>query len=244
MRIFSFALGNIWQWTKLLNRDPLINYARNLKDIDGVEITFASKNELMGFNLSDNNRTWLIKQKYVSIHAPFNMLRASETEKDYRKQLKMIEKIYKEINAKNVVIHPTELPPHTEILKEYKMNISVENMPPVKCFNVVNLGKVLKNNPDFGLCIDVAHAYLWSRDMTKRLVKKFKDRVTQIHLSGTYRRRDHQSLQVVTSTFLKSLEPIYRLSVPIVIEETFKIKNLKNIQQEVTYIRHSIFNGR
>ncbi|MDD3627169.1 MAG: hypothetical protein PHV06_07605 [bacterium] len=244
MRIITFALGNIWQWTKLLNRDPLIQYARNLEHIDGIEITFASKNELMAFELSRENRKWLSKQKYVSIHAPFNMLRASQNEKEYRDQLKSIEKIYKETNSKNVVIHPTELPQNTAILKDYKMDISVENMPPVKCFNVVNLGDVLKKNPGFGLCIDVAHAYLWSRDMTKRLVKKFGDRVTQIHLSGTYKRRDHQSLQVVTSNFLKSLEPIYPLSIPIVIEETFKTKNIKDVQHEVTYIKHSIFNGK
>jgi hypothetical protein len=50
-RIISFALGNVWRWEKSKNRDDFIKYAKKL-DIDGVELTFSSKEELLAFELS------------------------------------------------------------------------------------------------------------------------------------------------------------------------------------------------
>ena len=47
-RVFSFALGNIWRWDTSTNRNVLIDYVRKL-DVSGVELTFATKEELTRF---------------------------------------------------------------------------------------------------------------------------------------------------------------------------------------------------
>lgn len=101
-RIFSFALGNIWSWTTSKNRDDLIKYARKL-DVSGVEITFAKKEEVYAFKLSKDNRSWLKQLDYVTIHAPFHLIRDSENEEEVIKQLSIISEVYKDINAKGLL---------------------------------------------------------------------------------------------------------------------------------------------
>ena len=53
-RIFSFALGNIWRWSSSENRNTLIDYIRDL-EISGVELTFATKEDIYSFRLSSKN---------------------------------------------------------------------------------------------------------------------------------------------------------------------------------------------
>ena len=92
-RIFSFALGNVWSWDPSKNIDVLIKYAKKL-DVSGVELTFAFKENLYAFKLSKDNRDWLRQLDYVTIHAPFQLIRRAENEKNIIKQLDFISKIY------------------------------------------------------------------------------------------------------------------------------------------------------
>ena len=237
-RIFSFALGNVWSWTTSKNRDDLIKYARKL-DVSGVEITFASKEEVYAFKLSESNRAWLRQLDYVTIHAPFHLIRESGNEKEMIKQLNLISEIYNDINAKNVIIHSISLP-SPEMLKKYGLNVSTENTELRGHVTIPDLKKILNQYSSIGLCLDVTHAYNWSKYETGNLVKAFKNRISQIHLSGTYRRKYHQSMRNVTKDFLLSIKPIKELNVPIVIEEDIKVKSQKYLKEEVEYIK-SIF---
>ena len=88
-RIFSFALGNIWRWEKSKNKDRLIKYVRNL-DVSGIEITLSSKEELYSTKLSTRNTTWLKSLEYVTIHAPFELVKKSENRRELIKQLDVI----------------------------------------------------------------------------------------------------------------------------------------------------------
>ncbi|GAI60095.1 unnamed protein product, partial [marine sediment metagenome] len=85
-RVFSFALGNIWRWNTSTNRNVLIDYIRKL-DISGVELTFATKEELYSFNLSRKNKHWLKSLDYVTIHAPFRLIEGSKDPEEVIKQL-------------------------------------------------------------------------------------------------------------------------------------------------------------
>jgi len=244
MRIYSFALGGIWKWTKSNNIGDLVGYAKKL-DISGVEVTFASKEEVYAFNLSINNKSWLKSLDYVTIHAPFDFIQKSEDDIDIIKQLEVISELYDEVDAKNVIIHPDALPAQ-EILENYDFNISTENLPKKKHkrhVSIHDLEKILQRYPEMGLCLDVSHAYRCSKFETEKLVKRFKNRISQIHLSGTYRGKDHKSLREVTNNFLLSIEPIKELDVPIVIEENIEIKNIRYIQNEIDYIK-KILDGK
>lgn len=235
MRIFSFAIGNIWRWGANINRAELVSYAQKL-DVSGVEITFAKKEELYNFKLNKKQIKRFRELDYVSIHAPFRLVRRADNEKEVLKQLDYIEYFYKKINAQNVIIHPNELP-KPGILRRYKMKFSTENLPKKRHVDIKKMSAILKKYKNLGLCLDVAHAYYWSKYETGRLVRKFRDRITQVHLSGNYKKEDHVSLRKVSPEFMKSIEPIKKLNVPIVIEEDIKVKNVKWVEKEIGYIK-------
>jgi len=233
-RIISFALGNIWRWEKSKNRDDFIKYAKNL-DIDGVELTFASKEELYAFKLSQSNEKFLKSLDYVTIHAPFDM-DEENNEEEIIKQLYIVSDIYKEVNAKNVIIHPNYLP-DKNILNRFSFKVSTENLRKKANITISDFKKIFKEYPKVGLCVDVSHAYSWSKQETENLIKSFSDRITQFHFSGAYRGKDHQSLRIVSKDFLSSVELLFKLKAPIVIEEDIKIKNEKFLKQEVEFIK-------
>lgn len=234
-RILSFALGNIWKWAAVGDMSPLINYVREL-DISGVELTLAFKDELYSFKLSEDDKSWLRNLDYVSIHAPFRLIERSESKEEVIRQLDIISRLYDDIDAKNVIVHPTDLPT-PEILEKYNFNISTENLPPKRNVTISDLEKILGSYPKIKLCLDVAHAYLWSKHETGKLVKAFKEKISQVHFSGTYRKKDHQSLRSVGKDFLFSIQPLRELNVPIVIEETMEEKDLKFVKEEIRYVR-------
>jgi endonuclease IV len=234
-RVISFALGNIWRWGESKNRADLIQYAKNL-GVDGVEITFSSKEELYNFKLSEEDLNWLKSLKYVTIHAPFKLKRKSKDKQEIIKQCDIILKLYQQVNAKDVIIHPLDLP-SPEILAKYPFKVSTENLVKKRNVTITKLEKIFQEYPNIGLCLDVAHAYLWSKDETQKLIDAFSERITQFHLSGTYRKKDHQSLRIVTKKFLSSIEPIKKLNVPIVIEEEIFAKDLNYLKEEVEYIK-------
>lgn len=234
-RLISFASGNLWRWSTSENIDEVIGYVKEL-DIDGVELTFATKEELYGLILSDSNSSWLASLDYVSIHAPFRLISASGNMDEVMTQMNIIANIYGEINARNIIIHPDELPPATA-LNQYDMKFSTENPPAGSYAFPADLERLLEEYPDMGLCVDVSHAYLRSADETGLLIDSFRDIITQIHLSGTCRGEDHQSLRGVTDSFLSSIEPIRALSVPIVIEEDIEKRDLTHVKDEIMFIR-------
>jgi len=237
-RLFCFSTGNIWRLTEGKNRAGLIDKIKEL-DIDGVELIFGSKEGLYNFSLKSSQLSFLRKLDYVSIHAPFRLASNAAGQAEVIKQLDIIQIIYNRINAKNVIIHPNDLPP-PEVLEAYNMQFSTENLPKKRSITIRKLGFILKKYPKMGLCLDVSHAYLWSSQETSKLVKKFSKKIMQVHFSGTYRKQDHLSLQKVTPVFLKSIEPIKKLGVPIIIEEDMNFKDdidLGKIKKEVEYIK-------
>ena len=235
MRVISFAIGNIWRWEK--NRAHLIKYIRKL-DIDGVEVTLGFNHELVSFvsSLSKSDRNWLRSLRYVSIHAPFNLADEMQDEKDVVRRLGLIEKLYKDVNAKNVIIHSDVLP-RPGLLNRYKFNVSTENLEPYKKVSIKDLKEIFKKYPKAGLCLDVGHAYFYGKHETKKLVEVFGDRITQIHFSGNYRSKDHVSLRKVSKDFLSSIRPIKGLEAPIVIEEDIDKGSLKYLKDEIKYIK-------
>ena len=235
-RTFSFALGNIWQWESSENRDVLIDYVKGL-DVTGIELTLATKKNLYSLKLSKKNILWLKKLDYVTIHAPFNLFGESKNDKDVSDQLDAITKIYHQVDAKRVIIHPEPELIQSDILKEYPIKFSIENLPRKYNLSLSSLKTILDKYPQMDFCLDISHAYTWSRYETYKLIQAFKEKISQIHLSGTYRRKMHVSLRKVSKIFLLSIQPLKYLDVPIVIEEDLEIKSLQYVRRELEYIK-------
>ena len=128
------------------------------------------------------------------------------------------------------------------LFRKFKFDVITETVPKAHHeYKNLKLENVFRKYPEIGLCLDVAHSYRNSKDETEYMVKKFKKRIKQIHLSGVYRNRDHISLRFVTKDFLKSIEPIRELDVPIIIEEGFGKNNFKSIRKEIKLVRKLLF---
>lgn len=235
---FVFATGNLWRFSDKTGAN-LIDLAKRL-DIDGVEITFSSKDQLYSFKLNPSQIMWLRKLQYVSIHSPFNLVEDVAGDKqEILDQMVCLHDLAQKVKAKNVIIHPHSLP-SIQILKKSQINkikISIENLVKKRKFTITRLEQVISKYKNIGLCLDVSHAYLWSHRETEELVKKFHKIITQIHFSGTYKKKDHQSLRKVSPLFIKSIQPIKKLNVPIIIEEDMKTKDIKWIKSEIDYIK-------
>ena len=234
-RIISFALGSIWRWEKSQNRDDFIKYAKSL-DIDGVELTLSSKEELLAFKLSPSNEKFLRSLAYVTIHAPFDFIKKAGNEPEIIRQLEVVAKIYQQVGAKNVIFHPYDLP-ERRILDKFDFKVSTENLRQRRKITIADFKKIFAKYPKIGLCVDVAHAYSWSKQETGNLVKAFSHKITQFHLSGSYRNKDHQSMRKVSQDFLSSIKLLFKSKAPIVIEEDIKIKSEKYLQEEVEFIK-------
>ncbi len=234
-RTFCLALGSMWRWEKSRNKDTLIKYAKKL-DISGIEITLSTKEELYSFKLSDKNRKWVRDLEYVSIHSPFKLIRNANDDKEIFVQLDLVSKLYDDLGAEMVLIHPTDIP-STDILNEYDFNVSTENMPPDKNITVTDIKNILKKYKNMKLCLDVSHAYLWSKTETEKLYNSLKNSISQVHFSGTYRRAGHQSLRIVTNEFLKSIECVKKINAPIVIEEDIEKKDIRYLRDELEFIK-------
>ena len=238
-RIISFSLGNIWRWSDSPDRSKLIRYLKTL-DISGVEIVFPTEQELNAFHLSGIDAQWLSGLPYTTIHAPFNLFSSHASEETILNQLNIISELYEKTHAKSVVFHPAsceKLAP----LKDRDFHVTVENLPPGRHTGIPELHRIFNEYPEFSFCLDISHAYLWSKYETARLIRKFGSRLSQIHLSGTYRRKSHQSLQSVSRDFLQTIEDIKHLDVPLVVEEDFKVKSIAGVKEELIFIR-GLFN--
>ena len=234
-RIFSFALGFLTEEINSSKVKTFLDYLRKL-GIQGIEITFGPKERLYSFKLSKDLKSRLKKFRYITIHAPFELVKDSKNDREIVKQLDIIEKLYFEIKAKRVIIHPDNLP-KAETLKKYSFEVSTENLKEKRGISIPKLRKILKKYPKIGFCLDASHAYSWSQHETEKLVAAFKSRITQIHLSARHKEKDHQFLNKADKQFLSSVDPIKKLNVPIVIEEEIKKINFNSIKKEIEYIK-------
>jgi len=239
-RLFGFSTGTIWNWSKQLNRAGLTDHLYDL-DIDGVELTFGFIPGIYAFSLAPEQVAWLRSLKYVSLHAPPRPKSEKYEESEAVKQLEHLQMIYKKVKARNIVIHAGVLPPK-KILDRFDMHFSVENLSKDVGVSFEKLAQILKAYPDISLCLDVAHAYSWSEEETKRIVEKFRDKITEVHVSGHCNGKDHASLQRLSKSFIKSLKPVLTLKVPIILEETIMEKNINLVKKEISCMK-SLFSN-
>lgn len=157
MRTFSYATGVIERLNKTW--DEVIDFIKRL-ELNGIELTIATKESLNKFKLSEGNISFLKGLDYLSIHFPFYEIDAKNTS-EMTSCLNMIEKIYKEFDAKNLIFHPNVLP-DSELLKKYDFQVSLENLRAVRNITIEYLKEIFRQYPEMGFCLDVAHAFSFS----------------------------------------------------------------------------------
>jgi hypothetical protein len=233
MRLIGFATGPCWRW--LESTKDAIDVARLLR-IRAVELTFGDKIELLKFRLSKNRLDYLRTLDYVSLHSPFRLKRDSVDQRELMAQLDVLENLYRLCKAKALVIHPLDLP-GAEILDSYSFFVSTENLPRNRRLSCTEMVSILRRYEDIGLCLDVGHAYDWDRFEIARYVKLCGERISHVHMHGSCRRQDHLSLAKASNAFLKSVEPVRLLDVPVLIEEDLDKRSVAGIRHEIRLVK-------
>jgi len=206
----------------------------------GIELSFAYPQYLFDFVVDEENLDYLQSLKFNSIHASWKEIIYGNNQKS-KNVLEAIEKLYKQINAKNVVFHRDQIE-DIQVITDHDFLASIENgdwREPLG--NSVNkIEEILKENSKLKFTFDFAHALTISSDDIPLYVDKFKDKVVEIHLAMLNRDlKDHWFLHKYDSLEMRNLlNHLKNINVPIILEcVAYNNDEVQLIKKEIEYIK-------
>lgn len=235
--IVCLATGNLYKIYKDRNKilPKLLEFSP-----DGFEINFGYPKYIYSFSPSKVEIAKLRKLKFVSIHAPCLDIKWGNN-LESQKALRAIEKIYQKVGAKNVVFHEN-VGDDLNVTKKYNFSVSIENDDRRKKHNSPQkIVQALKKYPHMGFTFDFAHAMTVSPDDTLEYIKRFKNKIIEIHLAWLGKRiADHRFLHKHDGAKIrKLLKLIKTLNVPLVLEcAVANKKQINFIKKEIKYLKN------
>ncbi len=208
---------------------------------DGIELNIARSQYLFNFGeVNKENLAYLQSLNFNSIHAPAGEFSYGNNDKS-RKTLEAIEKIYKKINAKNVVFHREQME-DINVFNNYDFIASIENgdWRRADAKTPDQVGEILEKSPNLKFTFDFAHAFSVSPDDIPIYIDKLGDKLIEIHLSIIEpKTKEHWFIHKYnnreTKRFLKHLK---KTNVPIVLEcVAFDKNEIYLIKEEIKYIK-------
>jgi hypothetical protein len=233
MRALCFATGNLY---RAIGKENIFKTISQL-NVDGIELTLGA--DFVQRLPSESDERFFKNYSLNSIHSPRNFSLEFVSQKEMIVGLDILEDYSKRLQSKSIILHPTQILPKN-FLKYSQLNFLTENLNPMNGMNRPRLGyeTALNENPSFGLCIDVSHAYDYGINEVEYIVKKWKHKIKQVHFSNNRYHKDHLSFKKVGKSFLKSIEPLRELTVPIVLEEDMKFTKVNEIKEELKRVRN------
>lgn len=224
------------------DRNEMIEKIRKFSP-DGIELSFDDPQYIFDFVINKENLRYLQTLRFNSIHAPWKNINYGNNQ-ECKDTLKAIEKLYKQIKARNVAFHifQTEKMRETKRFNNYNFISSVENDD---CRNpglntVEKIEESLKINKKFKFTFDFAHALVTSPKDIPVYISKFKDKIIEIHLSMLSKEmKDHWFLHKYDSKEMRNLlGNLKNVDVPIVLECVASNQNeVQLIKKEIEYIK-------
>lgn len=213
-KIVSISTGLVYHFTD--DRNQMIEMLRQFKP-SGIELNFYHPQVLLDFEPSDANIKYLTCLDYVSIHAPWVDIRYGDNQV-CQKTMEKIERLYQQVQAKNVVFHPLEVDDWS-VFKLCRFNCSIENEDCRKpAFKYPSeMREIFQNNPNLRFTFDFAHALTVGEDSVASFLSLGE--LAEIHFSYHHKKRaGHRFLhQHINTKILKLLQLLPEV-VPLVIE--------------------------
>jgi hypothetical protein len=150
--------------------------------------------------------------RYVSIHLPSRMTIQEE------------EEVLASLLGWNrwpLILHPDAVH-HWHLWREFGDRICVENMDVRKPIGRtdVELDLIFGELPEARLCFDIGHA--WQVDPTMgeayRILKRFGNRLTQIHMSEVNSQSKHDALSYSTIQSFRDIADMIPADIPVILE--------------------------
>jgi len=203
--------------------------------VDGVELLFATPEELICFELDEKALSFLKRLEFVSIHMPFENINYAENQETRQLLAKAIA-LAKQVNAQYLVFHPTVIKDFNPI-KNTSIQICIENMNKKKegYKGIKEIKAILKKYPFLGFVLDIAHALGNNLEPDEFLI--LKDKIKGIHISGQWIKKgnlkEHGFLTEGTNEQLEKIKPILELKKPKIIEADFYPNKMALIEKEI-----------
>jgi sugar phosphate isomerase/epimerase len=104
-----------------------------------------------------------------------------------------------------------------DFLDNYSWNIILENMPKKEKVDNKKATNIFVKSK-YGFCLDTTHAYTHSKDEIERLYNLLAPKLKQMHFSAAFRQKEHRKLSTATKSFMKSVKPVLKSNVPLILE--------------------------
>lgn len=221
------------------NRNEMIKRIREFSPY-GIELSFAYPQYLFDFVVNKENLDYLQSLKFNSIHVPWKEITYGNNQ-EAKNVLEAIEKLYKQINAKNVVFHKNQIE-DIQIITNYDFTVSIENgdWRELAGNNVEKIQEALKENPKLKFTFDFAHALTVSSNDIPLYIDKFKDKIIEIHLAMLNEDlKDHWFLHKYDNQEMRNLlNHLKNIKVPIILECVASNNDeVQLIKKEIEYIK-------
>jgi hypothetical protein len=190
------------------------------QDVHAIELSALREEELYPLFHSINDLD-VKKYEYISMHAPSKRVKIEEPE---------FVEILKAFAEKTwpIIVHPDIIVDHN-LWRGMGNKICIENMDKRKpCGRTASdLRKIFRELPEAGFCLDVAHAKQVDPTMTEcyLMIKEFKHRLLQLHLSDVTTESKHVSLNEQAISAYQKIVKYLPDSLPIILESPILYSN-------------------
>ena len=211
---------------------------------EGIELSFAYPQYLFDFVINKENLEYLRNLKFNSIHAPWKEIIYGNNQKG-KDILAAIEKLYKQIGARNVVFSNKEQIADLNSITSYNFITSIENddwKHPLSN-TLEEIGEILSKNKHLKFTFDFAHALTVFPKNIPVYINKFKGKLIAIHLAMLNKNlKDHWFLHKYDSKKMRTLlNHLKNINVPIVLEcVAADWSEVPLIKKEIEYIKTMI----
>lgn len=232
------STGFVYRLTN--DRNEMIKMIREFSP-QGIELSFAYPQYLFDFKISPENLEYLKTLDFVSIHSPWKEITYGNNQKS-RDVLEAIEKLYKQIGARNVVFHKEQVE-DLQVITSYNFAASIENGDYREDAgnSVEKIENILKSNPKLKFTFDFAHAVTVSFDDIPLYIDKFKDRLIEVHLAMLNKNlKDHWFLHKYDNQQLRDLLNYFKnINCPLVLEcVAADEKETQLMKEEIKYLKN------
>jgi sugar phosphate isomerase/epimerase len=180
---------------------------------DGVELSALRLPELAPL-VESVGALDLTQYRFVSVHAP-GRIPASEESRVVRLLQEFAERKWP------IVLHPDAIS-NVAIWDDLGPNLLLENMDKRKQTGrtVEELDQLFRQLPDARLCFDIAHARQVDGTMIEayRILKKFGDRIAEIHISEVTSSSGHDRISPSASRAFQKVAELIPRGIPVIIE--------------------------
>lgn len=209
-----------------------------------IDLLYSEKTKALELHTrNEEELQFLIKDKhekynkfdFLSIHWP-----DLHGDEDTIKYLETIRQLSKNLNIKNLVLHPHKMK-NRDMLTQFKdLPISIENMDDMKPSHqtVEEIWAILDKYDFLGLTLDLQHCYV--NDKSMKLAKdyhdKYENRIVEYHISGYCPKIIHWPLFDKDQNII--IHNLKHKHIPTIIESGFD--SIDKLNLELNYILDNI----